>query len=83
MEVNNEVKVSKYTKILVGYLAQVESWYKELVELERNFQDETDGWELTGILVNDSWIENIKSELKEQIANCVKLQLDLTKGSEV
>ena len=60
MEVNNEVKVSKYTKILVGYLAQVESWYKELVELERNFQDETDGWELTGILVNDSWIENIK-----------------------
>lgn len=83
MGANNEIKVSKYTKTLAGYLSVVDGWYKELVELERNFQDETDGWELTGILVNDHWFENIKNELKDKIAKCVKLQLEFTKGKEI
>ena len=82
-EANNEIKVSKYTKTLAGYLTVVDGWYKELVELEKNFQDETDGWEHTGILVNDQWFENIKNELKRKIAECVKLQLEFSKGKEI
>lgn len=83
MEANNEIKVSKYTKVLVSYLMQVERWHKELIELEREFEDATEGWELIGLSVNDAWINGIKNVLKEQITDCVKTQLEWSKGKEV
>ncbi len=83
MEANNEIKVSKYTKVLVSYLMQVERWHKELIELEREFQDVTEGWELIGLSVNDAWINGIKNVLKEKITDCVKTQIEWSKGKEV
>lgn len=77
------VEISEYTKELIIYYAQLDEIWEGLKDLDRKFEEDSNGWELVGTQSLEADFTAFKNKFAVRVGSAMTTMLDWTKSKQL